>query len=85
MTASPLALTTQEPQTPKVGALIRARRRQLQLTLRDICEAAGITPGYLSQVERDLATPSLGTLAQIAHSLNVGVDYFIASPVPMTR
>ncbi len=80
MTASPLALTTQEPQTPKVGALIRARRRQLQLTLRDICEAAGITPGYLSQVERDLATPSLGTLAQIAHSLNVGVDYFIASP-----
>lgn len=80
MTASTLALTTQEPQKPKVGALIRARRRQLQLTLRDICEAAGITPGYLSQVERDLATPSLGTLAQIAHSLNVGIDYFIASP-----
>ncbi len=80
MTAAPLAISTQEPQKPKVGALIRARRRQLHMTLRDICEAAGITPGYLSQVERDLATPSLGTLAQIAHSLNVGVDYFIASP-----
>ena len=80
MTAAQLAIAPQEPQKPKVGALIRARRRQLHLTLRDICEAAGITPGYLSQVERDLATPSLGTLAQIAHSLNVGVDYFIASP-----
>lgn len=80
MAVSPLALTQQEQQKPKVGALIRARRRQLHLTLRDICEAAGITPGYLSQVERDLATPSLGTLAQIAHSLNVGVDYFIAAP-----
>ncbi|WP_448951490.1 helix-turn-helix domain-containing protein [Labrys neptuniae] len=65
---------------PKVGALIRARRRQLQLTLQDICAAAGISVGYLSQVERDQATPSLGTLAQIAHSLDVGMDYFIAAP-----
>jgi transcriptional regulator with XRE-family HTH domain len=80
MTTSPRITAAEEPQKPKVGALIRARRRQLQLTLRDICDAAGITPGYLSQVERDLATPSLGTLAQIAHCLNVGVDYFIASP-----
>lgn len=65
---------------PKVGAMIRARRRQLQLTLQEICDAAGISVGYLSQVERDHATPSLGTLAQIARSLDVGVDYFIATP-----
>ena len=80
MNASLPALQIQETQKPKVGALIRARRRDLHMTLRDICDAAGITPGYLSQVERDLATPSLGTLAQIASSLNVGIDYFIASP-----
>ncbi|MCE3544130.1 helix-turn-helix transcriptional regulator, partial [Escherichia coli] len=60
--------------------MIRARRRQLQLTLQEICDAAGISVGYLSQVERDHATPSLGTLAQIARSLDVGVDYFIATP-----
>lgn len=65
---------------PKVGALIRARRRQLHMTLQALCEAAGISVGYLSQVERDHATPSLGTLAQIARSLDVGVDYFIATP-----
>jgi len=65
---------------PKVGALIRARRRQLHMTLQEICEAAGISMGYLSQVERDQATPSLGTLAQIARSLDVGMDYFIATP-----
>lgn len=65
---------------PKVGALIRARRRQLQMTLQELCDAAGISVGYLSQVERDLATPSLGTLAQIARSLDVGVDFFIATP-----
>ncbi|WYL51708.1 XRE family transcriptional regulator [Aminobacter sp. P9b] len=65
---------------PKVGALIRARRRQLSLTLQELCDAAGISVGYLSQVERDHATPSLGTLAQLARSLDVAVDYFIATP-----
>lgn len=65
---------------PKVGPLIRARRRQLHLTLEELAGAAGISVGYVSQVERDLATPSLGTLAQIARSLDVGVDYFIATP-----
>lgn len=65
---------------PKVGALIRARRRQLHMTLEEICQAAGISKGYLSQVERDQATPTLGTLAQIARSLDVGMDYFISTP-----
>ena len=65
---------------PRVGALIRARRRQLHMTLQEICEAAGISMGYLSQVERDQATPSLGTLAQIARGLDVGMDYFISTP-----
>jgi transcriptional regulator with XRE-family HTH domain len=74
-TAKP-AQTTQ----PKVGALIRARRRRLHMTLQALCDAAGISVGYLSQVERDHATPSLGTLAQIARALDVGVDYFIATP-----
>lgn len=50
------------------------------MTLQELGEAAEVSVGYLSQLERDLATPSLGTLAQIARSLDVGVDYFIATP-----
>lgn len=65
---------------PLVGSLIRARRRQMHMTLQSLCDAAGISVGYLSQVERDQATPSLGTLAHIARALDVGVDYFIATP-----
>lgn len=67
---------------PKVGALIRARRRQLHLTLQALGDAAAVSVGYLSQVERDHATPSLGTLAQIARALGVGIDYFISAPAP---
>lgn len=65
---------------PKVGALIRARRRQQHMTLMQLGEAAAVSVGYLSQVERDHATPSLGTLAQIAKALKVSIDYFVSAP-----
>lgn len=65
---------------PRVGALIRARRQQQRMTLQMLGTAAELSVGYLSQIERDQATPSLGTLAQIARALGVGIDYFIAAP-----
>lgn len=65
---------------PRIGALIRERRRQARLTLRDLGGRAALSTGYLSQIERDQAIPSLATLAQIAHALGVGIDYFIAAP-----
>ncbi|MBF9048803.1 cupin domain-containing protein [Roseobacter sp. HKCCD9010] len=67
---------------PNLGALIRKRRKQLDLTLQALCDDAGLSVGYLSQVERGHATPSLGTLAQIAQGLDVGLEYFIATPKP---
>ncbi|HEY8577538.1 MAG TPA: XRE family transcriptional regulator [Devosia sp.] len=69
---------------PKVGALIRARRRQQQMTLEALGRSAEVSVGYLSQVERDHATPSLGTLASIARALGIGIDYFVSAPTPET-
>lgn len=72
-----------KPKTdPNLGALIRKRRKQLNLTLQALCDDAGLSVGYLSQVERGHATPSLGTLAQIAQGLDTELDYFIAKPKP---
>ena len=75
------ALTRAEAEGhPKVGALIRARRRQQHMTLEALGKSADVSVGYLSQVELDHATPSLGTLAQIARALGVGIDYFVSAP-----
>ena len=79
------ALTRAETEGhPKVGALIRARRRQQHMTLEALGKSAEVSVGYLSQVERDHATPSLGTLAQIARALGVGIDYFVSAPTAQT-
>ena len=50
------------------------------LTLQALGDAAGVSIGYLSVIERDQATPSLGTLAQIARHLDVDLDFFVSMP-----
>lgn len=64
----------------RIGALIRKSRQQQNLTLKELSDKAGISVGYLSQVERANATPTLGTLAQISDALQLELEYFIARP-----
>jgi len=72
----------QQPQTPQFGGRIRELRRKAGLTLQALADEAGISVGFLSQVERDKATPSLGTLASLAAALGVDISWFIAAPQP---
>lgn len=63
-----------------LGQRIRKRRQQMSMTLQDLSRACGVSASYLSQVERDAAVPTLGTLAEIAAALDVAIDHFIATP-----
>lgn len=63
-----------------LGRRIRKRRQLMSMTLQELSKACGVSVSYISQVERDNAVPSLGTLAEIAAALDVGIDHFIASP-----
>ena len=67
---------------PHFGGRIRDLRRKGDLTLQQLADRAGISVGFLSQVERGKATPSLGTLASIADALGVEIDWFVATPKP---
>jgi transcriptional regulator with XRE-family HTH domain len=67
---------------PAFGYRIREMRHKAGLTLQTLADQSGISVGFLSQVERDKATPSLGTLASIAAALGVHVDVFISTPKP---
>ncbi|MCZ4272648.1 cupin domain-containing protein [Maritalea porphyrae] len=66
--------------TPLVGGLIRERRRGMNMTLKELGELANLSVGFLSQVERDQATPSLGALSMISKGLDVEMEFFVSSP-----
>lgn len=68
----------------QIGKTIRGRRQKLGLTLQDVADAAGISIGYVSLIERDKAVPTLTTLSSIARALGVGIDFLITKPQPTT-
>jgi transcriptional regulator with XRE-family HTH domain len=54
-----------------LGAQIRELRMTRGMTVVQLAAAAGVSTGLISQVERDLADPSLETLRKIAKALDV--------------
>lgn len=61
------------PEPDPLGARIRVLRQAKGMTLRDLSGRAGVTESFLSQVERGLASPSIGTLRRIASSLGESI------------
>jgi transcriptional regulator with XRE-family HTH domain len=59
-----------------MGQRIRQLRLDNGLTLEEAAERAGCTPGFLSQVERNQAVPSISMLHSIAQALGVKVTHF---------
>ena len=59
-----------------MGQKIRQLRLDSRLTLEEAAERAGCTPGFLSQVERNQAVPSITMLYAIAQALGVKVTHF---------
>ncbi|MDO8474824.1 MAG: helix-turn-helix domain-containing protein [Candidatus Rokubacteria bacterium] len=60
----------------KLAPTLRVLRSKQQLSLRNVADAAGITPGYLSLIERGAAVPSVVALEQIANALGVSLAQF---------
>ena len=60
----------------RFGARLRALRRARRVPLTALARRAGLSPGYLSLVERDMATPSVTALARLSDTLEVPMSHF---------
>jgi transcriptional regulator with XRE-family HTH domain len=58
------------------GKLIRDLRQKRDLTLRDLAQISGCSISFLSQLERDLVSPSVANLKKIADSLGITMASF---------
>ena len=54
-----------------IAKRIRAKRLEHNWTLDQLAKAAGLSKGYLSQIENEDKTPTLGTLTKIAFGLGI--------------
>lgn len=59
------------------GRRIREMRKRRGLTLKEVAESTGYTIGHISQIERDLKSPSLVALRKIAACLNCSEVWLI--------
>jgi len=66
--------------TAPLGERIRERRKALGLTLQVVADLAGLTAGFISQIERGLAAPSLSSLTAISRVLVVDMAAFFVQP-----
>lgn len=82
--------STPDPLAARIGARIRTLRKEAGLTYRQLTDEieppprrskeAFFSPGYLSDIEKGLARPTVATLALIADRLGVRVFDLLVFP-----
>ena len=68
-----------------LGDKIREARKKQQFTLNQLAEASNLTASYISQVERNLAEPSISSLRKIAAVLQMPLYQFLDDDAPQTQ
>src|SRR5215207_2194442 len=66
--------------TAALGARVRSLRRERGWTLKQLGHGAGLSHPFLSQLERGLARPSVGSVERISRALGVPVGLLWSTP-----
>lgn len=62
-----------DPLAARIGARIRQLRTDSEFPFDAFVEETGLGRGYVSELERGLVVPGVGTLARVAHALGVTI------------
>jgi transcriptional regulator with XRE-family HTH domain len=52
-----------------LGSLLRRRRKEKKLTLKEVAEKSNLSEGFLSQIENNVKTPSVPNLVKVCDAL----------------
>jgi len=63
-----------------LGEALRTRRKELGLTMQIVADSAGLSVGFISQVERGITAPSLASLVSLAEVLKTDISSFLQQP-----
>jgi transcriptional regulator with XRE-family HTH domain len=68
-----------------LGTRIRTLRRARGQTLRQLADEAGVTESFMSQVEREVASPSIATVRKVARALDLTIAELFAEEPAVGR
>jgi transcriptional regulator with XRE-family HTH domain len=77
--------TEPDPIAARVGERIRALRSETKFTFDAFVEDTGLGRGYVSELERGLVVPTIGTLARVARALEVTIADLVAGETDRER
>jgi transcriptional regulator with XRE-family HTH domain/KaiC/GvpD/RAD55 family RecA-like ATPase len=60
-----------------LGDKIRTLRKKLGMTQKELAEQVGLTPSFISQLEKNVISPSLDSLLKLSEKLNAQPIYFL--------
>jgi len=60
-----------------LGDKIRTLRKKIGMTQKELAEQVGLTPSFISQLEKNLISPSLDSLLKLSERLNTQPIYFL--------
>ena len=66
----------------KIGAKIKELRIQKSLTQEELADRCELSKGFISQLERDLTSPSIATLVDILQCLGTNLEEFFSQTAP---
>ena len=69
----------------QLGPRIRSLRQARNVTLRELAERAGVTESFLSQVEREVTSPSIASVQRIARALDLGIAELFVDEAPLGK
>jgi len=64
----------------RIGAQLRAARLAARMSIAEVAEQAGLTKGFVSKLERDLANVSVASLIRLCDALGVSVGSLFQAP-----
>jgi transcriptional regulator with XRE-family HTH domain len=67
------------PDPNELGERMRARRRQLGLTLAEVAKASGLSIAYVSNLERGHGNPTLQAIEAIASAIDLPIGALTAA------
>jgi len=70
---------SQDDDAVRIGAHMKARRTELDLSLRDLAASTGLSPTFLSNLERGLANPTLESLRKVSTALGTSLLFMAAN------